>query len=170
MLLIEGDEDRAALLHKALSPFFTLVTVKDARQAELILAEVGFDAILAAGSARETLSGLTGRGALLLTLGDGEDPAREGIYALPDLSEESVEAALRHVTVTRALLSGLRREKDALQKRLEDMALQNRAKAVLCRTLGFSEEQAHKYLEKQAMTLRITKTDAARRIVATYEN
>lgn len=167
MLLIEGDEDRTALLQTALCRDFALVIVRDAHQAELVLAETGFDAIFAAPG---DLSRLAGRGALLLTLGEGEDLAREGVYALPDLSEEAVASAVRHVTVTRALLSGLRREKDALQKKLEDMALQNRAKAVLCRTLGFSEEQAHKYLEKQAMSLRITKTDAARRIVATYEN
>ena len=167
LLLIDGDDRRAARLQRALKKDFSLVIVPDEKKADLILSDAGFDAILTCGKACDALPRLVGRGALLLAL-DG--PAPEGVYAIPREDEAELAAAARHVSVTRALLSGLVREKDALKRRLEDMALQNRAKALLCRNLGFTEDQAHKYLEKQAMTLRITKTEAAHRIVATYEN
>ncbi|WP_334294967.1 ANTAR domain-containing protein [Terrisporobacter hibernicus] len=35
--------------------------------------------------------------------------------------------------------------------------------------LKMSEEQSHKYIEKQAMDLRITKVEVAKNILKTYE-
>ena len=165
LLLIDADEERAERLRAAFSGAFVTVCVKDRQQAEIVLAETGFDAVLCSDPVDG--AALSGRAMQILTLGGEPLP---GVYRLSDESDFSLAAAAQHVAVTKDLLGRLTREKVALQKKLEDMALVNRAKAVLCRTLGFSEDQAHKYLEKQAMTLRITKTEAARRILATYEN
>ena len=169
MLLIDADEDRAERLRAAFARDFTMVIVPDLVRGEILLAETAFDAILVCGEDAEKAPGLVGRGMQILTLGAKREMPPE-IYAIPAEIPSELALVPRHVAVTRALLAGINRDRAALRKKLEDMALQNRAKAVLCRTLGFTEDQAHKYLEKQAMTLRITKTDAARRILATYEN
>ena len=57
-----------------------------------------------------------------------------------------------------------------LQIKLIDLRIVNRAKYALIRYLGMTEEQAHKYIEQQAMNQRISKRTAAENILKTYEN
>ena len=45
----------------------------------------------------------------------------------------------------------------------------NRAKTTLMKYLKFTEPQAHKYIEKQAMNNRQTRLEVAVRILAQYE-
>lgn len=63
----------------------------------------------------------------------------------------------------------LRAENDKLQKKMDELRLISRAKCVLSAYLNMSEEQAHKYLEKQAMDLRMSKVEVAMNILKTYE-
>ena len=169
MLLIDGESARAERLRAAFSPFFRLVVVGELRLGEILLADAGFDAVLLCGGTAQEAAALLGRGMAILTLDvDGETPP--GVYPLAGEDPGEISAAARHVTAARAMLTGLSRERAALQKKLDDLKLLNRAKALLCRTLGFTEARAHKYIEEQAMSGRVTKTEAARRIIATYEN
>lgn len=77
---------------------------------------------------------------------------------------------IRFINASRNRLSGLRSENQKLHKRIEEMKLINRAKFVLMQYLGFDENRAHKYLEKQAMDKRITKLEVAIEIIKIYEN
>lgn len=52
--------------------------------------------------------------------------------------------------------------------RIDDIRLINRAKAVLMKYLKFTEPQAHRYIEKQAMNNRCTRRQAAEKIINTY--
>ena len=45
----------------------------------------------------------------------------------------------------------------------------DRAKYVLMSSLRLSEQEAHRYIEKQAMDLRITKRAVAESLLKTYE-
>lgn len=63
----------------------------------------------------------------------------------------------------------LERENNELKSRLEEIKLIDRAKCVLMQCLAMSEPQAHKYLEKQAMDLRISKKRVAQQVLSTYE-
>ena len=67
-------------------------------------------------------------------------------------------------------LRGIRHEKDKLRRQNEEIRLVNRAKGILMEYLSMTEPQAHKYLEKQAMDLRISKVEVAKRLLSTYEN
>ena len=78
--------------------------------------------------------------------------------------------AIRFINASRNRLSGLRLENQKLHNRIEEMKLVNRAKFVLMQYLGFDENRAHKYLEKQAMDKRITKREVAIEIIKIYEN
>ncbi len=53
--------------------------------------------------------------------------------------------------------------------KFEEKMLIDRAKATLMQYLKFTEPQAHRYIEKQAMNSRQTKTEIAQRILTTYE-
>jgi len=64
----------------------------------------------------------------------------------------------------------MRDENETLKQRMEDIAVIDRAKMLLISHLAFSEAQAHRYIEKQAMDMRATKRAIAEEILKTYES
>lgn len=61
-------------------------------------------------------------------------------------------------------------ENEKLKHMVADMKIINRAKFLLITCLNMSEDQAHRYLEKQAMDLRTSKLEVAKQVIRTYEN
>ena len=57
-----------------------------------------------------------------------------------------------------------------LRNKLNEMRLVARAKNILITNLHMSEPQAHRYIEKQAMDMRISKTNVANLIIAAYND
>ena len=78
--------------------------------------------------------------------------------------------AVRLLEAVSYRMKGVQSENDRLQRKIDNDRTISRAKAVLMKYLSMSEPQAHKYLEKQAMDLRITKAEVAKRLLSTYEN
>ncbi len=70
----------------------------------------------------------------------------------------------------RQRLLRIERENRKLKGMVEDIRLIDRAKLLLVTCLGMSEEGAHRYLEKQAMDLRLSKIEIAKQVIRTYEN
>ena len=66
-------------------------------------------------------------------------------------------------------LSVLKDENDRLKVQINEISIINRAKCVLIQYLGMTEPMAHRYLEKQAMDMRISKRQVAENILTTYE-
>lgn len=60
------------------------------------------------------------------------------------------------------------REKQKLQKKLEDVKLTEKAKFILMQQLCISENEAHKIIEKRAMDGRITKRTVAEDVLEQY--
>lgn len=79
-------------------------------------------------------------------------------------------SALKLAKAAQARLRQVRSENSRLQQRLEDIRVVNRAKYLLISHLSMSEEEAHRYIEKQAMDLRATRRAVAEGILKTYEN
>lgn len=52
----------------------------------------------------------------------------------------------------------------------EEIEIINRAKTTLMEYLGFTEPQAHRYIEKHAMDMRVTKIEIAKNILKIYES
>ena len=52
---------------------------------------------------------------------------------------------------------------------MSDIRVVNRAKWLLISHLGMCEEDAHYYIEKQAMDLRISRREAAELMIRTYD-
>ena len=65
---------------------------------------------------------------------------------------------------------GIQHENIKLHKKLEEIRNVNRAKFALMQYLNFTEQQAHRYLEKQAMDLRVTKNEVALKVIKMYDN
>ena len=168
LLIASPREDFCRLCREVFGGEFDLLVVPNPESAATLLKKSAFDAAFSDGDPARARAARDA-GVLSIWAGDN-DLSHEGIYTLCSDRREALEGAKRHLISTGAILAALSREKDHLQKKLEDLTLCNRAKAVLCRTLGFTEDQAHKYLERQAMARRITKTEAAKIILSTYEN
>lgn len=56
-----------------------------------------------------------------------------------------------------------------LKKKLDDEKVITRAKLLLMQTLSFTEEEAHKFIEKEAMNTGRTRSEVAYEIIRTYE-
>lgn len=94
-----------------------------------------------------------------------------GIYMIPKPLKRAVFfQTLQCIRIQQARLEQLLREKDKLNRQIQDTRLLNRAKLLLMQVLKLSEPQAHHYIEKQAMDLRISKREVAEGIISTYEN
>ena len=60
-------------------------------------------------------------------------------------------------------------ENAELKQKIEDIRIVDRAKMILISYMNMSEKEAHRYIEKQAMDLRVTRRAVAEGILKTYE-
>ncbi len=91
------------------------------------------------------------------------------VFARP-LDRSSFMAVLGSMISVSSLIQGLRENNQKLQRKLEEGRLVSRAKAMLIRDMNMTESQAHRYIEKQAMNLRLTKMEVAQNLLRTYYN
>lgn len=70
----------------------------------------------------------------------------------------------------RARLLRVEQENERLKGMVEDLKIIDRAKLLLVTCLNMSEDQAHRYLEKQAMDMRTSRVNVAKQVIQTYEN
>ena len=61
------------------------------------------------------------------------------------------------------------KESPDLLIRIDEIRLINKAKRTLMEYLGFTEPQAHRYIEKQAMDNRQTRLEVAEKIISSYD-
>jgi len=77
--------------------------------------------------------------------------------------------ALQFARVAAGRVNALENEIRKLRRRLEDERLASRAKCILMEQKSFSEEEAHRHMEKQAMDQRISRRELAERIIDFYQ-
>lgn len=85
------------------------------------------------------------------------------------VSRELLQRTIRLILAARVRMSGVKKENADILSRIEEMRTINRAKTTLMKYLKFTEPQAHKYIEKQAMNNRQTRFETALKILAQYE-
>jgi response regulator NasT len=78
--------------------------------------------------------------------------------------------AIKFAKSAGAQLKSAREENNKLKQKIEDIRIVDRAKCILISYLNMSEQEAHRYIEKQAMDMRSTKRMVAEGILKTYEN
>ena len=123
----------------------------------------------------EFITSNSNTGCLMLVKNENEEAVwdRVGDYGVmvvaKPLGRQTFFNALRFVNASRRRMLGLQSENLKLHKKLEEIRTINRAKFALMQYLSFSEQQAHRYLEKQAMDLRCTKFEVAQKVIKMYE-
>ena len=70
---------------------------------------------------------------------------------------------------SRHIIANLREQNQALKKKVDDVKVIERAKFCLIKYLGLDEKQAHRYIQKQSMDLRISPRTMADNILKTYD-
>lgn len=76
--------------------------------------------------------------------------------------------ALKLLSAVRDKFAVLENENKKLKQKLDEVKLVQRAKRMLMECLKMSESQAHRYIEKQAMDMRVTRYEVANSIIRTY--
>lgn len=94
-----------------------------------------------------------------------------GIFTLPKPnSSQMIYNAVKLLSVYAARLKKLEQKNRTMQEKMTDIRTINRAKWLLIENLNMSENDAHRYIEKQAMDTRSTRREVAEGIIRTYDN
>jgi response regulator NasT len=94
----------------------------------------------------------------------------EGVLVIgKPINQTLMRQAIRLARAARKRVLGLRTENRKLQSKIEEVRLVDRAKCALIQYLSMTEPQAHHYIEKQAMDMRVTRREVAEGIIKTYE-
>ena len=84
-------------------------------------------------------------------------------------NSQLIVQSLRVLCATRERLRQMEHKQMSVEKKIEEIRLVNRAKWLLIECLVMKESDAHRYIEKQAMDLRISKSEMAENIIRTYK-
>lgn len=83
-------------------------------------------------------------------------------------TKQAVYSAIRLLTAMVQRLKAMELKTRSLQDKMADIRAINRAKLLLIENLKMNEQEAHHYIEKQAMNLRAPKREIAENIIRTY--
>ena len=86
------------------------------------------------------------------------------------VSKEILFAALSLAKSARNKIKRMQAENAKLKQKIEDILIIDRAKCTLISYLSLNEQEAHRFIEKQAMDLRSTKRAISEEILKTYAN
>lgn len=78
--------------------------------------------------------------------------------------------AIKLAAATHKKLKAIHNENVKLIQKIEDIRIIDRAKCILISHFSLTEPEAHRYIEKQAMDMRITRRKVAEEILKMYEN
>ena len=120
-----------------------------------------------------TQQGLTG--VILITKSENADMVgakleQYGIFVIPKPFSKSIfYQGVRFVFTSLRRVNAMKTQQDKLMKKVDDIRVVNRAKCILIQYRNMTEEEAHKYLEKEAMDTRVSKRELAEKIINYYE-
>jgi len=95
----------------------------------------------------------------------------DGVLAISKpVSREFFWSALSLARSVNSRLKRIQDENKKLKQKIEDIRIIDKAKCLLISCLKLTEQEAHRFIEKQAMDLRSTKRAIAEGILKTYAN
>lgn len=92
-----------------------------------------------------------------------------GVFVLKKpLTTGTIDQAVDWLCTVRERLRKNQEKNVSLQEKMEEIRLVNRAKWLLIDKLKMTESDAHRFIEKQAMNLGITKREMAEKVIQSY--
>lgn len=161
------------------SPVHMVAGISAAKRA---LAERAFDFVIVNSplpddpGVRFAIDACTSRGTVVLLLVKSEayvdvydKVVVHGVFTLSKpVSRQSILQALGWMASARERLRKIEKKTLSIEEKMEEIRLVNRAKWLLISELKMDEPHAHRYIEKQAMDLCISKRQVAQDIIRTY--
>ncbi|MBE6908651.1 MAG: ANTAR domain-containing protein [Ruminococcaceae bacterium] len=174
------DEAVRALLPP--TDYWPVVTARSAGEARRRMLEETFDLVLIQTPLRDEFGSRlaadicesSGAGVLLLVKKELYDDVyakvmEQGVMVLPvPASAQTVAQTLRILCAARERLRRMEEKQASVEEKIEEIRLVNRAKWLLIEQLQMTETDAHRYIEKQSMDLRISRRAVAENIINTY--
>lgn len=173
----QSGEKIASLLDRA--GFDPVINVESAGEARRLLSHDSFDIViinspLSDEQGYEFAIDLTERtycGVLLIVKSEIYDQTRyrvedEGVLTLQKpLSVSAFDSAVNLAAATARRLASAEVENEKLRRKLEETRVVSRAKVILITGRGMTESEAHRFIEKGAMDLRMTRREFAEKII-----
>ncbi len=92
-----------------------------------------------------------------------------GVFVMAKpVSKQTLGQALRWMVSARERLRRVEKKSLSIEEKMEEIRIVNRAKWLLISELKMDEPHAHRYIEKQAMDMCITRRQVAEEIIRTY--
>ncbi len=184
VLLVSAGEKFAQTLMALLPPslYWPVTVVKSTGEARRTLAGRQYDMVLINAPLPDDfgvqlaidICGRSDAGVLLfvrseLLEGVYDKVTEHGVLTLSKpTSTQMVTHSLQVLCAVRERLRRLGEKQASVEEKIQEIRLVNRAKWALIQCLGMSEDETHHYIEKLAMDHRISKREAASRILAVY--
>ena len=93
-----------------------------------------------------------------------------GVFTIrKPLNSQIVLQSLDFLKAARERLRRMEKKSLSLQEKMEEIKIVNRAKLLLISCLSMAEDEAHRYIEKQAMDRCVTRREIAENIIKTYK-
>lgn len=94
-----------------------------------------------------------------------------GIITLSNpINKALLWSALKLTQATHKKVRSMQSENKKLIQKIEDIRIIDRAKCILISHLSMTEPESHRYIEKQAMDMRLTRREVAEELLKTYES
>lgn len=163
--------------------YWPVVTVKSVAEARRRLLEQNYDIVIINAPlpddfgmhlAIDVCSG-SDAGVLLLVKNElyNDIYARVVEFGVMTLSKPTsvqiISQTLRILCATRERMRQASVRQATVEEKMEEIRLVNRAKWLLIECLSMTEGDAHRYIEKQAMDLRVSRREVAENIIRTYK-
>ena len=185
-LIVSGSEKGAAVFSEFLHSSFTgqITVLQSCGEARRALVDQDFDLVIINAPLRDE-SGeslalhIASKGAsqvILVVKSEFHEAVsaiceREGILTIAKpIHKEVFWSALSLARAARNRMAKMQNENVRLKQKIEDIRIVDRAKCILISYMNMSENEAHRYIEKQAMDMRSTKRAVAEGVLRTYEN
>jgi len=184
VLIVSASEQfyTAATALLPVSDYWPVERAPSAAAARRRLLETPFDIVLIQAPLRDEFGTSlaadvcrsSGAGVLLLVRQELYDDVyakvmEDGVSVLSvPTSQRMMAQTLRMLCAARERMRRMEEKQATVEEKIEEIRLVNRAKWLLIERLHMSEEEAHHYLEKQAMDLRRPIRAAAENVIRTY--
>ena len=182
VLVVSSSEKGAEFIKKNLSGDCRAYYATNGALARRMLAERDFDAVLINSPLKdetgeelaENVIKDTYAGVLLLVKAEAYESAafaveKFGVLCLSKpLSAQAFSQGMRFTLAATARVKMLMKKTQSLKEKMEEIKLVSRAKLLLVSKLSFTEEEAHRFIEKQAMDRCVKKSAVAYDVIKNY--
>jgi response regulator NasT len=185
-LIVSCEEKETAFFIELLSAASIrhIVSIKSVDSAQKIMLSEDFDLVIVNAPLRDEpgenfsrrVASKAGSQVILLVKNDLFDSLSsvcedDGVYTISKPVEKAVFlSALSLVKSAQNRMKRIQNENAQLKQKIEDIRVIDRAKCMLISIMKMSEQEAHRYIEKQAMDMRSAKRIIAEGILKLYEN